>query len=271
MPDNEPAPTIETVGPLVIDRPLRVSRRADLVVQLSTDLNYSSNVLGLSNLPGGLELEAVDGYVWNKQVRLIGLVPVSGSVLLYAQAGLGHATYFDQSTLDHFTVNAGAGALFALSSMTRLNLAFSCSSERNEDFDEFYRLCQPSAAFTTAIGDPYTGTGVEFGLRGALALGDREIFARYREAAAHINFEAGGGLRFQLRPEARIRSYEVPTLFEAFDDTRTDYQASVRLGLFYEASSFSFGVAAVPRVNWSNLEQYRYWDVAGGPFLSVRF
>lgn len=269
-PDTQPAQTVDNLPTVVLDAPVRPRSGLRFSFQLASSLNYSSNVLGVSNLPGGLELPAEGGTMWDKNATAVALLPVSKNVLLYAHAGLGHTNYFGHSQLNYFNLSGGAGAILALSGKTRLSLSFDCSSERDSGFRQYYSMCRPGAGFTTAIGNPYSGTGLEFGLRGALGLGDEDRFAKYREASVFLNFEAGKQLRFQLRPEARVRDYSVPASLALLGGERTDYQASVRIALFYQSDRFTLGVAAAPRVNWSDMGQYRYWEVQGGPFVRVR-
>jgi hypothetical protein len=269
-PDSQPAQTVDNLPGIVLDAPVKPSSGLRISLQLASSANYSSNILGVSNLPGGLELPDEGGIMWDKGATAIALLPVSGRVLLYAKAGISHTNYFEHSRLNYFELSGGVGGLLALSGKTRLAFAFDCASERNSDFHQYYSICRPSVGFTTAIGNPYGRTGLELGVRGALGLGSEDRFARYREASAWLNFEAGKNLRFQLRPEARVRDYDVPASLALLGDQRKDYQASVRLALFYQSDRFTFGVAAVPRANWSDMAQYRYWEVQGGPFLRVR-
>jgi hypothetical protein len=269
--DAEPAPTIDVYPGPALNEPLPApSGGARLVFQLSSSASYSSNVLGVSNLPGGLELDGEEGVLWDKGAAAVALVPIGSSLLFYATAGLSHTNYFDHSALDHFTLQGGAGLVAALSGKTFARLAVACSSERDSDFHGYYELCRPSIGFSTAIGNPDGRTGLELGATGALALGDRERFGQYREASAYLRFETGGALRFMLRPEGRWRQYDAPAIFGPADDKRTDYQAEVRAALFFRSGAFTFGIEAAPRVNWSDFAQYRYWEVQGGPYIRVR-
>ncbi len=244
--------------------------RTNPQLEIFSDVQYASNALAISNLPGGLELKPVKDVIWVKGISGGVSHALSRKATAFASATVLHANFFDYDPLNFFAVSAVAGLELRPSRAVGFVVAGTCVSERNEDsFKQYYGYCGPAAAFTLT-GGRREGTHIDLNLGGRMALGDRDIYARYNEATASIRFEAGRRLRFSIEPRGMARRYGERS-DSIFEKRRTDYRASVDVGLRHVWRRVEIGLSVHPTVNWSNQPQFRFWDVRGGPSLKVRF
>ena len=270
--DATPAPTVDNQSVDISEQRFDAPRRrVSLFVEFNSNAQYSSNILSVSNLTGGLELEPDSGWFWQNGLAATLAVPVGERVLLFAQAGASYVDYADYSQLNYIGLSTTTGAQFALGRSGRAFAAVSCSSERDEDFKEYYSTCSPSAGLSVAAGNPRRGSYLQAGLNGSYAMGEKERFARYTTANAFVSWEFGGDTRFRLRPQVNGRWYDTPDIIARSRADRSDYQVGVQAALYHRGRNLEYGFMLDPRVNWSNYGQYRYWDVRGGPYLRVRF
>lgn len=266
--DAEPAPA------LVFEQPelLRPATRETLAfIDVFSNLRWSSNALSVSNFSSGLNLRSEDDIFWQKGISGVVARQISPSATVFARAELSHVDFVQFSQLDYVSLSGLVGASANLGPAVAY-LSFECSSERaDNNLREYYRACGPRGGLAVVAGDPYTGTGAEFGMNAFASLGKKLNFARYREIGGYVRLETGTKVRVRLRPSASIRYYSTPEILSFGEGNRRDYSVTAEAALLYRTGRFELGLTAEPRLNWSNFREYRHWDFRVGPTMRARF
>ena len=247
------------------------TRRTSLSLTLFSDSRYATNALARSNLPGGLEDAAASDVVWAKGVNASVGYALGNVLTLFAGGTAFHTNFFKNSELDYVGLSGVAGVQVRLSRTVSAYGGGLCVAElAARNIKRYYSFCGPMAGISLV-----TGRGIspsfDMGVRGVIALGDTNLFARYRELQATIGYETGGRTRLRIRPTASVRSHSAPAALAALNGDRTDYNGSIELGMRHLSGRFEIGLAVQPSVNWSNYAQYHFWDVRGGPIVKVMF
>lgn len=241
-------------------------------IELFSDLRYGLNALSASNLPGGFEEDEIADAVWVNGINAYVSHPMSDRVVLVASAAGFYGKFFENKQLDFFAARAAAGLAFIPSDRASFYALGTCSAEFDDDgLKSYYKHCGPAVGATLVLGAPRK-FHVTLSANGYMAMGDKDTFARFKEANARVSFATGGPIRFAVEPGATVKDYATPSFFpEIFNYKRTDYTATVPLSITYRARLWELGVVAEPRVTWSTDPNYRSWDARFGPTFKVRF
>ncbi len=241
-------------------------------IEVFSDIRHGLNALAASNLPGGFEQKRIPDTLWVKGVSGYVAHPLANKIYATASAGAFHVNYFKNSKVNFFGARAGAGLVLVPSDRASLYVTTSCSGEFDgKKLKRYYSHCGPSVGAQVTLGSPRK---FHVSLSGGayLALGDRNEFARYKEANARISIATGGKVRFAVEPQASVRDFSTPSLFPAIlEYKRRDYNASLPVSLTFRKPRWELGIVAEPSASWSTDANYRMWDFRFGPSFKVRF
>jgi hypothetical protein len=250
-----------------LDAPPNTGSKIGLKLSLGAGISHSTNAYGNSNIALGTRIPAQGDQIVDFSVSGIAYVDLSERDRVSVSGNVGRNFFLKKNDLSHNSAGVSFGIYTMRLKPFQLGAGYSCA--REFDSGLLYKNCGPDVSARSVVRLSKTAD---------LHVDAAGFYRRGRD----LYFEDyyGGKLSTIIATSGQTSLYGgIQYTFRHFDggygkflgfSERRDHRISVPIGVEHAIGNRVFvGFAASGSVNWSNYDEYRYWDVTFGPRLRI--
>lgn len=272
---DEAAPLVEASDTRFVDlllakrleTPLSIDETSGFSLSLSGGVMHSTNAYGNSNLALGTRITGQEDQIADVALAARAHLSLSGSDRVSLDGTIGRTMFLKRGEL---SFNSGSLALNISTRRVKpfqVSVGYGCAREFDNGL--IYRNCGPDGSVKLA-NDLSRNLRFSLDATGFYKRGRSLFFENYH----------GGRLSAVIATSGRSSFYGgAQYMFRQFDGgygrilglpDRRDHRISIHAGVEHSLSQRVFlGFHANGSMNWSNYDEYRYWDISFGPRLRI--